>query len=318
MELNSVQIGIDVATSLAIVASAATFLYDQRKKQKQAKRQQLDDTVRAVSVEKFQDTIHTLSSFFIRDIVGNFQKVDNLIGRDTAELEQLYQRRPELFERAFKQMDTTSDAISQYIDHIHAHKYQIYPLLDSIEGGRNQVLMFRAALSKLIDKYNQINANHRALISELDGLLAYTKEHSFEASDPEILYRRAFSILHDRDYQAWVNTFIPDGQEAVYWEGLANGNVDLNDALIKRVLANFIGHIYEHPGRMLAQVLRSAAGSMIDARTQCKEFLVDLSAINFWLIRKNDADSLLADGELAQTIKRYRGPDMFDLNTEIR
>lgn len=69
MEFSTVQLGVDVATSLAILASAITFMVNQRLKARETKRRQLDESVRAVTVDEFQSALGELSGIYVKEIV---------------------------------------------------------------------------------------------------------------------------------------------------------------------------------------------------------------------------------------------------------
>ncbi|XUG21581.1 hypothetical protein FO330_04115 [Bordetella pertussis] len=69
MDLSKIQFGVDAATSLAILASAITFLINQRLKTRETKRRQLDESVRAVTVDEFQSALGNLSTAYVKEIV---------------------------------------------------------------------------------------------------------------------------------------------------------------------------------------------------------------------------------------------------------
>ena len=53
--------------------------------------------------------------------------------------------------------------------------------------------------------------------------------------------------------------------------------------------------------------------AIAEARKRCKEFLTDMAAINYWLIRKTGSGETLPE-----VIRRYRSPEVFAVDTAIR
>lgn len=313
MEFSTVQLGVDVATSLAILASAITFLINQRLKARDTKRRQLDESVRAVTVNEFQSALSTLSTHYVERIVLHAEPLLNSVSEGLDPLERRLKANSALSGRLFEAItDTTSD-IGDFISSISAYKYQIYPLLDSMEDGGSQIQEFRSSLAELIESYNSIGASHSALYKEVCTLVSFCKDHPFESADHEQLASLVRSIVVDTDYRQWVDSFVPTGSEDRYWECIEVGHFNDDQTLWKQVQSNVIGSFYEKPERMQAQVICIAYGAISKARKQCKEFLTNMAAINYWLIRKGGDDDSLLD-----VIKRYRSAEVFAVDTEIR
>ena len=178
MEFAPVQIGLDIATSLAILASAITFLLNQRHKSEQSKKQSLDNSVRTVAVEKRQDALHVLSRKFINDVVGKLHDPSNVIDAgDLAAIQQRFERRNDLPADMLVRYESASAGISSFIDEVHAYKYQIYPLLDTLENGRDEIESFRKALTDLTKLFNDINRSAAPLAKELIRTVEFCKQH---------------------------------------------------------------------------------------------------------------------------------------------
>ena len=313
MEFSTVQLGVDVATSLAILASAITFLINQRLKARDTKRRQLDESVRAVTVDEFQSALGTLSKHYVERIVLHAEPLLNSVSEGLDPLEQRLKADPARSGSLFEAITDTTTDIGGFISSISAYKYQIYPLLDSMEDGGLQIQEFRSSLAELIESYNSIGVSHSALYKEVCALVSFCKENAFENADHGRLASLVASIIVDRDYSQWVNSFVPTGSEARYWECIKAGSFKDDQTLWTQVQSNVIGSFYGKPERMQAQVIYIAYGAISKARKQCKEFLINMAAINYWLIRKGgDEDSLL------DVIQRYRSAEVFAVDTEIR
>ncbi|ALX20432.1 Uncharacterised protein [Bordetella pertussis] len=313
MDLSKIQFGVDAATSLAILASAITFLINQRLKTRETKRRQLDESVRAVTVDEFQSALGNLSTAYVKEIVRHTVPLQASVSRGLERLEKSLELDPKRANVLMDAMANTTQAISDYINAICAYNYQIYPLLDSIEGGESQIQEFRRNLQRLMDSYNNIGRGHESLFKEVRALCDFCAAHPLEQADHEALQRMAMSIVADKDYRQWVDSFVPSGKEEAYWACVDKGDFEGEKDLLMRVVSNVIGGFYKAPARMQAQVIYLAYSAIIDARQQCKEFLVGMAAINYWLIRKGGGSESLPD-----VIQRYRSQAVFAVDSEIR
>lgn len=315
MEFNSVQIGLDIATSMAIVASAVTFLVNQKRKNDQAKVQQLDTSVRTVVTEQLQGALHTLSRRFIKEVVNSLNMPSITLGGDMERIERRFAHQEGLSSKLLDQFSEANDALAAFVDEVHAYKYQLYPLLDTLGNGQNEIAEFKTQLSELISLYNEINMTALPLARELERALAFCARHpsdSLDEAQTKELLRLASSIMFDRDYAYWVNSFIADADEAVYWQEGGERHEDVR----MRAVRNFIAYAYEEPSRLRAQVFARVYLRYQDGRTKCKKFLIMLAAINHTLLCRED--TVAARRSPSATAQRYAGEDVFWLEREVR
>ena len=61
MEISALSIGVDIATSVAIVGSAVTFMYNQRRQNKTEAVMKLHEQVRTISIQQLQEELETLA-----------------------------------------------------------------------------------------------------------------------------------------------------------------------------------------------------------------------------------------------------------------
>lgn len=313
MQITSLQLGVDIATSLAILASAITFLINQRLKNRDTKKRQLDESVRAVTVNEFQAALGTLSTLYIKQIVVQASPLHNAASRGSVKLASMLESRPAYLDTLKQSLQNTSDNISDFFHTICAYNYQITPLLDSIEDGHKQIAEFREGLAQLMQSYNHLNASHMALLTEVCALTDYCQENPIESADSQTLRKMSLSIQMDPDYRQWVDFFIPAGKEDLYWHHVGQHDFGENTDLLSQVNTNLLQHFYKEPDLMKAQVLSIAYQATSEARQHCKDFLIKMSALNYWLIRKGGSGETLED-----VIERYRSPAVFAAKTEIR
>ena len=235
--------------------------------------------------------------------------LDNLVG-DLERLVARVEANPDLADRAFKNINEAHSAIASFIDSVYSSTYQIYPLLDSVEGGNDRIHEIKEALNTLTQNYNEMGRNKLSLMSELIDLVNYCKTNTIEQADGDVLQSKLLSITLDPDYQGYINLLVPDGQQQLYWQGEVS---EERSELRKLVASRLLSFCYESPATVLSQAIVHIAQAILPMRTRCKEFLVSLAAINYWLIRKADDNESLPD-----VIQRYNSTEMFDSVNTIR
>lgn len=316
MEFTSVQLGLDVATSLAILASAVTFVYNQKRKNDQMRIQQLDKSVRNVATEQLQGAIHTLSRKFINEVADALNMPSNVLEHSLEKAESDFTRRKNLPAKLLDQFGNANDAILSFIKEVHAYKYQIFPLLDTLGNGQREITEFKKQLDALVNLFNTLSRSGTPLAKELELVLEFCADNPSASLDDENkmreLFRLSHSLMGDEDYAHWVNSFIPDEDIAAYWDSDAPNykEVRLN------AVQNFIGHAYEHPHRLRAQVFTQVFLRYREGSTMCKKFLIMLAAINHTLLCTEGTAA--ATESPSDTTRRYASNDYFALDSEVR
>lgn len=311
----SVQFGLDIATSMAILASAITFLWNQKRKNDQQKIQQLDTSVRNVATEHIQQALHTLSRQFINGVVNTLNMPSNVCKGDLDEIEARFARREGLASRLIDSFSEASDQLSSFSDEIEAYKYQLYPLLDTLGNGQREISVFKRQLSELIVQFNTINRGALPLARELERVLAFCASHPDEdltEEQSEQLLSLAAQVMFDTDYAYWVNTFIPDEDEKVFWDDGAERRHEVR----QRAINNFIAHAYNKPHRLRAQVFGHGYELYQEGRIMCKKFLIMLAALNHTLLLGEGSES--AGQGPSAIAERYAGDDYFALERTVR
>ena len=313
--LSSVQFGLDIATSLAILGSLGTFLYKQKQKSDQDKAYQLDASVRTVAAEQLQNALHTLSRRFINEVVNVLNMPSNIFKNDMEKVELHFSRQEGLSSKILDQFSEASEALSSFVDEVHAYKYQLYPLLDTLRNSDAEISEFKHQLDSLINLYNDLHRSATPLARELERLLAFCSRNPYDSLDEaqtDELIRLSSSIMTDSDYAYWVNSFIPENDEAAYWDDNHNNRLEVR----KKAMQNFILHAYEHPNRLRSQVFMRVYFRYQEGRIMCKKFLIMLAAINHTLLCREGTDSALKSP--SKTTERYEGKRYFALDTEVR
>ena len=312
----SIQFGLDLATSLAIIGSALMFMWNQKRKNDLQKIQRMDASVRNVATEHIQKALHTLSRQFIHGVVNTLNMPSNVCKGTQDTIELRFAQNDGLAKKLLDSFSEASDQLSSFSDEIEAYKYQIYPLLDTLGDGQREISLFKCQLSELITQFNTINRSALPLARELERVLAFCARHPAEdgLSDEQSgqLLELAAQVMFDPDYAYWVNTFIADEDEKTYWDDTAPRRQEVRGAAIN----NFIAHAYEKPDRLRAQVFSHAYALYQDGRIMCKKFLIMLAALNnTLLLGEGSKDARQGPSAIA---KRYASGDYFELDRTIR
>lgn len=317
MNFSSINLGIDIATSLAVVASAVTFLYKQKKISEQDRAQKLDGTVRTVAAEQLQEAIHALSQHFMMEVVRPLQRPQNIVNKGVEKIESMLSYSPEIFGELKDDYAKANAAMDLFLDMAYARRYQIIPLLDTLGAGKKEIDVFKSCFDELINGFNETARSVRSLRREVEEILSFCAGQPYESLDDEGregLVRMAASIVCDPDYRNFVNTFIPDEDIEKYWHGVSKN--DVKATLVQRVILGFIGFVYEKPNRLRATVVYQEYIPYQKNRVMCKKFLIMLAAINHTLLCRPGSEA--AKESPSATADRYAGDEFFALEREVR
>lgn len=312
----SIQFGLDLATSLAILGSALMFMWNQKRKNDQQKIQRMDASVRNVATEHIQKALHTLSRQFISGVVNTLNTPSIVCKGTLDDIEKRFSLQEGLASKMLDRFSEASDQLSSFSDEIEAYKYQIYPLLDTLGDGQREISLFKCQLSELISQFNTINRGALPLARQLERVLAFCTRHpmadGLNEEDTNKLLELAAQVMFDPDYAYWVNTFIADEDEKTYWDDTSPQRQKVRQA----ALNNFIAHAYEKPNRLRAQVFNHAYELYQDGRIMCKKFLIMLAAVNnTLLLGEGSKDAQQGPSAIA---KRYASDDYFELGRTVR
>ena len=173
--------------------------------------------------------------------------------------------------------------------------------------------MFSDAVRRdLIARHGEPHRHYHTLEHIQDCLDQVQASADLDDAQTEELLRLSGSIMSDRDYAYWVNSFIPDEDETAYWD---DDHPRWKDVRLK-ACNNFIGHAYEKPNRLRAQVFTRVYFRYQEGRSMCKKFLIMLAAINHTLLCREGTSS--AQESPSQTAARYAEERYFSLENEVR
>jgi hypothetical protein len=222
--------------------------------------------------------------------------------------------REDLSTKLIDDFKKSSVGIERFLTMVFIYQYQIFPLLDTLETGREEISLFKSKLHSLVEKINDANGSAIPLTEALEALLLFCKENPVDALD-EKTTERLMDLVHDiilnSDYKELISAFLPEEERDSYWKDAAKRN-----SLRVSAAKVLISYAYEKPNQLRADAYGIAFHMYKECRIACKDFLIVLAAINHTLLCRPGSDS--ANKSPSATAARYAEKDFFNLEREIR
>ncbi len=331
-----IQLGFDIATSLTIIGSLSYFVFSMRRKAKEERIQRFDKQVRAVAADQLRVSLGKLSDLFIGSVIESsesFKRAFGLSSQSDLERETRRLKMEGQTELSIERLESANDAIGKFYEELHKEKYNIIPVIDSIEDNSELVEQFNVQLSKISEAFNNQNNSTRALLHELRQLAADIKAMNNELNCDtfedfhkrtqeegvfDTLMEKASRVFYDDDYLYWTKTFVSDGKESGFEHAVRNTSSlremdEENRSIFIQSCAFLISKLLENKENIYAQVFFEASRKQSESNKACKDVLINLSAILKYLL-KSDTDTT----SLFAIVECYKNENYFDLESAIR
>lgn len=332
-----VQLGFDIATSLTIIGSLMFFLYTMRKNIQNEKSERFDKQARAVAAEQLKNSNGALSELYINEVILHSEKLKrkiNLSRESNFEREIRALSDPKKLDSALVTLNDAQNAVGDFYEKLHIEKFNIIPVIDSIEDNSDLVEQFNEQLDAIADSYNKQSGFTVALIKELKALKdvmdKISEEHSVLSKDDLIklisndeqvyseLRKHTMSIVLDLDYYEWTKSFVDNEEKELFKEALMflDNDKELSEEmsdLISQTFQQLLFGTYDSAVKYYAQIFIIATKNQSEANRACKSVLATLSAILKYLLQKGNKTS-----NLHEIVQQYKGEGYFDIETKIR
>lgn len=320
--MENLSIGVDIATSLAILGAFVSWTLDNHRQRRMAREVGINDQARAIAVTKVQETTIQLSKDFnsMITIAGKIERrLNRLWKQDGVDAVQRHiENNDSYLQDVSSDLQDFKGEVSRYYESCHVHKYLLFPVLGSLPEGDEMVASVKRDFDDIARCHDEINSGYAHLMRELETAVALAAElqatDEDDAQHPEIkkkLVNAVSSIAYDPDYKDFTHYFIPDGQEEAFYREYDNREIQDRE-LSGQVIGNLYGSLLKHPARPQAMCLLLARQSIQRTRTECKEVLCSLSAVASVLLARNEGTTLSAE------IQKLKSDDYFALDREIR
>ncbi|MCT8987608.1 hypothetical protein [Shewanella phaeophyticola] len=332
----NVQLGFDMATSLTIVGAAITWVIREKKQAEAEKARGINQQVRSTSLKKVQDVLFEMEDKFsvlINETQAYENMIDNRVRKvndqlDFTRLNAALKRDENFLVKAIDRLQAIRLELGQFYELIQVRRYSLIPLLDAIEEGDKYIGVFQRNIDEVGDAYNQMTSGNVSLLKELQAVVTLLNNEfgdeliDISDDDKKALFQKISSdekfmkpiqsIIYDEDYFYWVQRFVPAGKEEDYLEKVVRPSTIEDKDLCSEVMIHFILALIGKNHELLSQVLRTASGSVMKARIECKDILIALSAISHKLVMDNNNDTL------EKVIEKYEAEEYFGRNITIR
>lgn len=333
---SSIQLGFDMATSLTIVGAAVTWIIGQKKQAEAEKIRGINQHARSTGLKKVQDVLFEIEdkySILISKTQAFEKNIDLRVRRtngmlDFTRLNQTIKNDSGFLVVSADRLRDIREELGQFYELIQVRRYSLLPLLDAIKDGDKYIGVFKRNIDEVGEAYNKMGSDNLSLLKELNEVIVLLNdEYGDELIDlPDELIGALFnkitanekiikainSIIFDKSYFYWVQAFTPTGEEERFLEKVVIPNKIEDMKLYSDVITNFILSLIKKNHELLSQVLASSSNSVMQARMECKDILIALSAISHKLVMDNNDESL------EQVIEKYDAEGYFGRDTTIR
>lgn len=333
---SSIQLGFDMATSLTIVGAAVTWIIGQKKQAEAEKIRGINQHARSTGLKKVQDVLFEIEdkySILISKTQAFEKNIDLRVRRtngmlDFTRLNQTIKNDSGFLVVSADRLRDIREELGQFYELIQVRRYSLLPLLDAIKDGDKYIGVFKRNIDEVGEAYNKMGSDNLSLLKELNEVIVLLNdEYGDELIDlPDELIGALFnkitanekiikainSIIFDKSYFYWVQAFTPAGEEERFLEKVVVPNKIEDMKLYSDVITNFILSLIKKNHELLSQVLASSSNSVMQARMECKDILIALSAISHKLVMDNNDESL------EQVIEKYDAEGYFGRDTTIR
>lgn len=333
---SSIQLGFDMATSLTIVGAAVTWIIGQKKQAEAEKIRGINQHARSTGLKKVQDVLFEIEdkySILISKTQAFEKNIDLRVRRtngmlDFTRLNQTIKNDSGFLVVSADRLRDIREELGQFYELIQVRRYSLIPLLDAIKDGDKYIGVFKRNIDEVGEAYNKMGSDNLSLLKELNEVIVLLNDEcGDELIDlPDELIGALFnkitanekiikainSIIFDKSYFYWVQAFTPTGEEERFLEKVVVPNKIEDMKLYSDVITNFILSLIKKNHELLSQVLASSSNSVMQARMECKDILIALSAISHKLVMDNNDESL------EQVIEKYDAEGYFGRDTTIR
>lgn len=326
--IGSLQFGVDIATSLAIIGALISWLIKEKRealKRKEeadlALRRGINNEARGIVLDQLQNLIGSISDNF-KNIVSSDPSIKGIflvraIGEEgyfeTAR--QRVEYNPGLVPEFLEKVRDFRGSLDEYYETLQKSKYFLFPILDSLPEGAVIIEKMKYDYDQILDQHNQISGGWLSLLEEFHALERFYKDagvNSDENND-EIL-RRVLSIIYDVDYWDWVERFVPEGRELEYKNKITDKDFQGAAEISEQVANRFMSALNTDSARLYTEIMIRSASTTQEARVACKEIICSLSGISRHLLSR-EVDQ---EESLESIIDRMKSQSFFDLKSEIR
>lgn len=324
----SIQVGFDIATSLSIIFAALTVMVSSILKTRSERQRGINERALSTSLNRVIDITSEFEDAFselVEAAQGIEYPIDKLLDRNGVDtLREKLCTDNNFAPTIVKRLDNFRDGIGNYYEAIQKRRYTLIPLLDSIPNEASFVPTLQKDIDDISRLYNQIGRNEFSLLQELleihkhaDALIEQHPDLSEEDKiklllDDEKMSHLSVQMFYDPDYLYWTKSFVSDEQKDDFEAYVKDTDFKSGKEIFNSAHINLCIGIVSEPMKFVAQAMVYISYSVQQARSECKDILIKLAAMNHKLLAKGSNESLLS------IIDKYESKEYFDSKKSIR
>lgn len=323
--INHIQIGIDIATSATIIGAFISWIIESRRRQKKEQQYGVNERANATVLKTTQEVLAEFENRFSKLIEYGQKFEKNIDARIRWSEDKPFERIAESIEQndtfidaRLQELHNFKEEVGKYYEVIQMRRYTLFPLLDALDEGENFIQELSVDIDQIGSVYNMLSGGWSSLLKEYHELLTYMKENHILKSDKseidmftnDVIRGAILSILSDKDYLEWTVTFVPDEEEKAFIERVKSGDIDAE--LLSPIVLNMLNALSSKPYELYGLILGNASNEVQNARQECKDIVIKLSALMHKLLTNNNEKSL------SSIVERYRSEKYFNADKAIR
>lgn len=286
--MEKIQIGLDLATSITILIAVCSFWYNRIKEREIG----VADSARSTIIENINSSITKMAkSFnaFVRLTTSIEKKIDFHLSKSSEHLEEAIKSKKVDPEEILKLFSDSSNLMGDFYEDGEMLKYTIYPSLYSIGNEDEAVEIIKKEIRDVMLSYNESNSSHASYLSSVLALHSAIKQHQAEHGEGitnELLVEcmgKLTRIVDDKDHYLFLQAFIDNGDDEKFKESITKATDEMTEEekrIRVELLDTFFRFMVNKPEKIIGHALEVISFKLQENRTQCKEFLITLSAVS--------------------------------------
>lgn len=323
--MSNFQIGIDIATSVTIIGAFISWIIESRRRQRKEEIYGVSERANATVLKTTQEVLGEFEDRFsaVIDLGQKFEKkVDKRIKWDNDKpfeyIGKVISNDDSFIDQRMDELLNFREEVGNYYEKIQMRRYTLFPLLDALDDGDNFINELMIDVNQIGAVYNKLSSGWGALLREYHDLVVYMEKNNLLDADlsvsdlfsDETVKDALISIIRDKDYMKWTMNFVEDENEEAFEAMLESGKLDAD--IIVPIMSNILGALSVRPYELYGRILHYSSTEVQNARQECKDILIKLSALMHKLLVKNDEKSL------SSIVKLYHSETYFNSSNNIR
>ncbi|MGU9857403.1 hypothetical protein [Pseudomonas sp. LF245] len=284
MWVDNIQVGIDLATSVTILIAVGTFWANSIKERKIG----VADSARSTIIENINISITDMAKSFNSFVMLNTsieKKIDIPLSQGAEYFAEYLKVEKKAAKEIVELFRKSISAMGEFYEKGEMLKYTIFPSLYSIGDESEAVNIIKKEISDVMDSYNESNRSYLSYLESVLALSAGLEQFRDEGSD--ISYSKIANdlsrVVDDSDHFLFLKAFIKDEKVDSFKASIAKSIADMTEDEKKirvSLIETLLSLMEANPELVIAHALESLSFKLQENRTQCKEFLITLSAVS--------------------------------------